>query len=178
MYMMEKTLDFKSGSIESGKQEVWGKKAREIEFTGELESDRGKKVLCFWWTQQNLIWVKNAHRRKMTAENNVIKWTSAGHGKCLKMAFTKREMERKQNIPLCLKATYRKLLRAKKRKERTLCDHPIYLYWELFGDKVISSFVAMPHTLDQSKTKSFSPYETYFQSFWFWRKFFRLWLFL
>lgn len=124
MYTMEKTLTFKSGSMESGKQEVWGKKTREIELTEGLEADRGKQVLWFWWTKQNLIRMKSARPGKKTAENNVIKWMSAAHGKCLKMAFTKREMERKQNMSLCLKATYRKLLRAKeKRKNMTWSSH-------------------------------------------------------
>jgi hypothetical protein len=55
--------------------------------------------------------------------------------------FAKKEIEGKQNMPLCLKTTYRKLLKAKgKRKERPSHDHSIYLFWESFGDK---SFVLL-----------------------------------
>ena len=80
------------------------------------------------------------------------------------MPFTKREMEEKQKMSLCLKTTYRNLLKSK-RKEGTSHDHAIYLYWGSLGDKFISPFVVMPHTLGQSKSKEFSLYETYFQSF-------------
>lgn len=178
MYTMEKTLTFKSGSMESGKQEVWGKKTRKIELMGGLEADRGKQVLCFWWTKQNLIWVKSARPRKKTAENNVIKWTSAGHGKCLKMAFTKREMERKQNMSLCLKATSRKLLRAKREKK----EHDVIIP-SIFTGNILEtkSFLLLWWCLTlwtSPKSKSFSLCEAYFQSFWFWRKFFCHWLFL
>lgn len=47
--------------------------------------------------------------------------------------------------------------KSKKRREKKKIsrDHSFYLYWESSGDKFISSFVVMPHTLDCPKVNNF-----------------------